>query len=217
MSSIPDKIIEEFSKLYTGAVSDVMGSMGYRCTLDPNIRPIFSGIKICGRAFTIRMMPARKGDVDLSEEAKESAKQGDFIVIDTGNNFEQTPWGDNSTTAVRMRGAVAVVTDGSCRDIAEQVRIGFPVYCRVISCGLRRGVLITKEYNVPVDCGGVRVEPGDVVFGDDDGVVTIPKSIAVEVLSRVTAFAEADQRVKQLLLEGKPVREAYAAKKGALG
>jgi regulator of RNase E activity RraA len=210
-------LAEDVKKLYTGAVSDVMNSMGYRAAIDPNIRPIFSDIKVVGKAMTIKMGPVRKGDRNLAEEAKAAAKKGDFVVIDTGENWLQTPWGDNSTTAVRMRGAVAVVTDGACRDIAEHVRIRFPVYCRMISPGVARGVLTTHAYNVPVTCGGVRVEPGDTVFGDDDGLVVIPKAIAQDVFKKTLSFIESDQKVKELLLAGTSVQEAYAAKKGTLG
>lgn len=216
-SQVSDRLVEEFRKLYTSAVADVMCSLGHRSTIDPNIRPIFLGVKVCGRAMTIKMAPGRKGDQDLSEEAKAAVKKGDFVVVETGGNCEQTRWGENSTSAVRMRGAVSVVTDGACRDIAEHMRIRFPVYCRLISPGIRKGVLVTQAYNVPVTCGGVRVEMGDIVLGDDDGVVVIPKRIAEDILNKTQAFAESDQKVKALLLEGKPVQEAYGAKKGALG
>lgn len=211
-----DKIVEEFGELYTAAVADVMSSLGHKTVIDPNIRPPFSGIKVCGRAMTIKMAPSRKGDRELAEEAKAAAKEGDFVVIETGGNCEHTCWGDNSTTAVRVRGAVAVVTDGACRDVAEHISIRFPVYCRMISPGIRRGILATQAYNVPVNCGGVRVEVGDIVLGDDDGVVVVPKSIAEDILKKTKAFAKMDRMVKELLLEGKSVQEAYAAKRAAL-
>lgn len=109
-----------------------------------------------------------------------------------------------------------MVTDGACRDRAEHIRVRFLAYCRMIFHGIRRGVLVTQAYNVPANCGGVRVEPGDIVLGDDDGVVIVPKLIAEDILNKTKGFAKSDRRVRELLLEGRTVQETYAAKHGAL-
>ena len=80
ISQVSDKVLEEFGELYTAAVTDVIFSLGYRALIDPNIRPLFLGVKVFGRAMTIKIGPGGKGDRDLAQEAKAAAKNGDFVV-----------------------------------------------------------------------------------------------------------------------------------------
>lgn len=213
---VKNEIIEEFKKLYTGAVSDVMLAMGQRATIDPRIRPIYEGIMMCGRAFTIKATPSRKNDQTVDTDAKEACKPGDVVIIDGGGTMEQTFWGENSATACKVRGAVGTVIDGACRDIASIRKMKFPTYCRFISPGISKGIVSLTKFNVTVSCGDVSVNPGDIVLGDDDGVVIVPQEMAESVLEKTNAYGEVDRRVAQALLEGKSVREAYALRKDLL-
>lgn len=211
------EMVEEFKNFYSGAIADTMSSLGYRCTVDMNIRPIYPGIKICGAAYTIKYVPRTRTNLkSMADEAKEACKPNTIVVIDCGGNIESSIWGENSSTACLVRGAVGFVIDGACRDTRELRDMRVPVFCRAISPGIRRKALVAIAYQIPITCGGVRVHPGDIVFGDDDGVVVVPKELAEPALDKLSKYADADRTVKKLLMEGKPVKEAYKAKRGIL-
>jgi len=210
-------IVEKFKKFYSGAIADVLFSLGYRGTVDASIRPIYPGIKICGVAYTIKYIPRTRTNLkSIADEAKEACKPNSIVVVDCGGSIESTVWGENSCTACMVRGAVGFVIDGACRDTRELRKMKVPVFCRAISPGIRRKALVATAYQIPVSCGGIQVHPGDIVFGDDDGVVIVPEELAGQVLNKLYKYAEADRMVKKLLMEGKSVKEAYKIKRGIL-
>ncbi len=215
-----EHLIEGFKKVCTGNISDVLEAMGYRSAVHQEIRPIFVPIIMVGRAHTIKVEKMkREGDPSgVSTIAKETCKPGDVVVLACGGyqHGDAVIWGENSATACQVRGAVGTIIDGGCRDTARLREMNFPVYCRATSPGGRRGTLYTVAYDVPVVFGGIRVSPGDIIVGDDDGICVIPKEIAEEALRRVEAYAKLDQAVAPALREGKSVAEAYSIKAGAL-
>jgi len=215
-----EHLIEGFKRFCTGNIADVLEAMGYRTAMHHEIRPIFTPITMVGRAHTIRLERSRRKEDQsgVSIAAKESCKPGDVVVVACGgySHGDAVIWGENSATACQVRGAVGTVIDGGCRDTRRLREMEFPVYCRAVSPGGRRGTLFFVEYDVPVVCGGIRVHPGDIIVGDDDGVCVIPKEIAEEALKRVEAYAALDQAVAPALREGKSVAEAYSIKTNAL-
>jgi len=206
-------IITEFSKLYTSAVSDVLLQYGIKGTMDSGIKPLFDNIKICGRAYTIKATPIKKEIKTVDEEAKENCKPGDIIIIDGSNNMKQTFWGDNSTTAVRMRGAIGSIIDGGCRDVKEIKEIKFPTYCRYIGPGTSKNEVQITGYNIPITCGGINVNPKDIILGDDDGIVVIPNEKEKEILNKTKIYAKADKEVAEALEKGQTVKQAYEIRK----
>lgn len=117
-------------------------------------------------------------------------------------------------TSCQVRGAVGAIIDGGCRDTSRLSELQMPVFTRAYSPGGRGGSLYAVDYNIPVVCGGIRVKPGDIVVGDDDGVCIIPKEIEEEALRAVKFYGELDKTVASALREGKTVAEAYSIKKG---
>ena len=212
------KIEEEFAKWPTGNIADALSAMGHLSAVHYEIRPIFRPISLVGRALTIKVEHTkRKQDgQDVATVAKENSKTGDVIVLACGgyDYGDQVLWGENSMTACQVRGAVGAIIDGGCRDAAALTRLGIPVFTRALSPGGRQGTLYTVNYNVSVTCGGVRVEPGDLVVGDDDGVCIIPREIEEDALRVVKLYGERDKAVAPALRAGKSVAEAYSIKKG---
>jgi 4-hydroxy-4-methyl-2-oxoglutarate aldolase len=211
-------IEEEFAKWPTGNIADALSAMGHLAAINYEIRPIFRPISLVGRALTIKVeRTKRKQDgQDIATVAKENSKRGDVIVLACGgyDYGDQVLWGENSMTACQVRGAVGAVIDGGCRDAAALTRLGIPVFTRALSPGGRQGTLYAVDYNVSVTCGGVRVEPGDLVVGDDDGVCIIPQDIEEDALRVVRLYGERDKAVAPALRAGKSVAEAYSIKKG---
>jgi len=211
-------IVEEFAKWPTGNIADALYAMGYMTAIHHEIRPIFTPISLAGRALTVKVeRTKRQGDAeDVMTVCKEKSKPGDVIILACGgyNYGEPVLWGENSMTACQVRGAVGAVIDGACRDTARLKELKIPIFTRAISPGGRNGTLYGVDWNVPVVCGGIRVNPGDIVIGDDDGVCIIPKEVEEEALRIVRFYGERDQAVAPALRQGKSVAEAYGIKKG---
>ena len=210
-------IVEEFAKWPTGNVQDSLAALGYSSAIDFEIRPIFTPIQLAGRALTIKVERDRRaGDkADVSTIAKENSKKGDVIIFACGGykHGDSVLWGENSMTSCTVRGAVGAVIDGGLRDSARLKELKVPIFTRACSPG-GRSALYAVDYNVPVICGGIRVSPGDIVIGDDDGVCIIPKEIEEEALRILKIYGNLDQKVAPALRAGKPVAEAYAIKRG---
>jgi 4-hydroxy-4-methyl-2-oxoglutarate aldolase len=148
--------------------------------VDPAIRAMVTPSRIVGRAVTVRITAP---DSVLVHKATELLEPGDALVIDVGGDTRHAPVGEMVALAVRERGGAAIVVDGVCTDIVEIREMGLPVFARGTS------VLTTKLHglnsgsiNAAVACGGVVVRPGDVVLGDDNGVLVLPVAVAQAVV-----------------------------------
>jgi 4-hydroxy-4-methyl-2-oxoglutarate aldolase len=211
-----DKIVDEISKWPTGNIADALRAMGYMCVVHHEIRPIYVPIKLAGRARTMKYAKSnRPGDHIDATAFKEDAKPGDVYVLALGG-YEQgelVHWGENSATSIQVRGAVGTVIDGGCRDTAALRKMQFPVFTRAYSPGGLTKTHYPVAMDVPVDFGGIRVNPGDIIVGDDDGLCVIPNEIEEEAAKWVTAYGEKDSAVAPALREGKSVAEAYSVKR----
>ena len=212
-----DKIVEEFGKWCTGNIADALRAMGYMVVMHQDIRPVYVPIHLAGRARTALFSRSNRPGDDMNSTAfKEDAKPGDVYILATEGGYrhgDHVGWGENSATSIQVRGAVGTVIDGGIRDTAKIREMQFPVFARAISPG---GAISTRygvSVDVPVVCGGIRVHPGDIVTGDDDGICIIPQEIEKEALKYVKALGERDQAVAPALTEGKSVAEAYSIKR----
>jgi len=216
-----DRIVAEFRRLSTPIVADVFRHMGYpQQILDPTIQPLTSGWKLCGRAFTQANLPARRGhDYTVSVEAEGKWTAGDVIVESYWG-----AWGFNYAVGAQLKGCVGAVIDGPYRDLSTHKRDlpDLPVFCRrglpdrsLNPGGSHRGFATRwmYAYNVPINCAGVRVDPRDIVIGDDDGVVVIPRDIEEIVLKLAVTYKEADDYTAQAKRAGKSLEEASRLKK----
>ncbi len=181
-------IREMLSKVSSANISDAMHRQGEL----KGIRPVCSGIKMIGPAFTVRTYP---GDWAKTVEAIDEAPQESVIVIDAGG-VEPAVWGELATNSCLENNIAGVVIDGAIRDVVEIRKLKFPAFARIITptAGEPKGF---GEMGVPVKVGGIRVFPGDWVFGDDDGVVVIPQKRAVEITNRAMDVLEKENRIRK--------------------
>ena len=162
------EVIARFQTMPTSIVSDAMNRTN---AMRAAIKPLRPGVRCVGTAVTVQAMV---GCNLLSHKAIYVAKPGDVIVFDARAHVDTSVWGYLQTRACQIRGLAGVVIDGSVRDSAEIRESGFPVFCAGVSpLGPHKGW--GDSINIPIQCGGVRVEPGDIIVGDDDGVVVVPK------------------------------------------
>ncbi len=177
--------------------------------VDPAIRAMVTPVKIVGRAVTVRTTAP---DSVLVHKVTEMIEPGDAIVIDIGGDRRHAPVGEMVALAAQARGAVAVVIDGVCTDIVEIREMGMPVFARGTSVlttklhGLNSGAI-----NGAIACGGVVVNAGDVVLGDDNGVLILPVEIARGVVDRARQSDEREPATRRFLREGGSLPERTGA------
>ncbi len=161
------------------------------------IRPLFPGIRMIGRAVTVRTYP---GDWAKPVQAIDVAQPGEVIVIDAGGSGPAI-WGELATHSAVQRGLAGVVIDGALRDSPEIMAMKFPAFSKLVmpNAGEPKGF---GEIGVPVTVGNMRVEPGDWLLGDDDGVVVLPKAISVEYANRSMDVLERENRIREEIKEG---------------
>ncbi len=204
-------LADRLNKLYTPVVADVLDKMGYRnqC-LSAAIRPLVAEFRCAGVARTVHTIPAPTTSPEhpyqLEMEAIDSLKPGDLMVV---SRSEWSFWGELLSTAATYRGCRGIIIDGYTRDTKGIEAIGFPVFCTGIHPADSLGRLDVDAYDVPIECGGVRVEPGDFVLGDHDGVVVVPQSIAEEAITNAEEKVRGENLVRSKLAEGMSVAEAF--------
>lgn len=206
-----DPLIRAFSQLTCASVSDAVDRVtGNRGFMSHDIRPLFP-TKMCGYAVTVLAEPSTKSEPPaMALELVDTEPPGRVLVIvmDGPDGPDVAAFGGIMCTGSVARGFAGAVLDGGCRDVLEIEAMGFPVYTRGIvpSNSLGRYVNIAK--NEPVLCGGVRVSPGDILVGDSDGVVVVPRDEAEDVL-RVAEELEAKEAVTMKAVKRlKSIREA---------
>ena len=181
----PD-LVAAFRGLATPNVADAMGRFHF---MDPGIRQR-SGLVLCGVAVTVNARPA---DNLMVHKALALAQPGDVVVVNTNGNTTSAVFGDlmcRSAVGARLEG---IVVDGAIRDIEGIAALGFPAFSRTVCPGGcdKDG---PGEINVPIACGNTVVMPGDIVIGDGDGVVVVPREDAADVLRLVTALIEREHK-----------------------
>lgn len=173
---VPDELVAGFS---VQAVTTVYEAAGQQGAMESSIRAIRPGMKLCGRALTVRCQPA---DNLTLHAAIAMAQPGDVIVADVGDFEEAGHWGEITTVAAQARGVAGLVINGGVRDVAPIQRRGFPVFARAIS--MKATVkAVPGTINHPIMCAGVMVRPGDLLLADDDGVVVVPRERAAEIIA----------------------------------
>ena len=200
ISRAPRELIDEFRGLSTAILSDAMNRMN---SMTADIKPTVEGTHIAGPAVTVQCIV---GDNLMIHKAIYVAGPGDVIVVDARGHKDNSVWGNIMSQACRIRGIEAVVIDGAIRDIRENREGGFPIFCKgVVPAGSQKSW--GGNINVSIQCGGVGVEPGDIVVGDDDGVVVVPTDIASKVLQGAKERAKVEEEWLHELQKGRTTLE----------
>ena len=200
----PDRdLLEAFGLIPTATISDAMGRHG---ALDGSIRPLFEGIRLVGSALTVLCFP---GDNIMTHKALEMVQPDDVLVVDEGGHGTAC-FGHRSALLLQRQGGRGAVVSGSIRDAEELRRDRIPIFARSISPRAPQKNT-AGSINVPIHVGGIVVCPGDIIVGDDDGLVAVPLPQARDVLAKAQARDRTERQSTAVAPGELPVDPAGAA------
>ena len=210
--------LERLRGVASATLSTQLFKLGFRNTYLSGLRPVCPGLRMVGEALTLRFVPGRE-DLATFEQitrpeypqraAIESCGPGQILVVE-GRGIESAAiGGDIYINRLQVRGAAGCIVDGCVRDFASIRALGFPVYARGAASPPHPARHLAVAWNVPVGCSEVLVMPGDILVGDDDGVVCIPRHLADEVSRSGAELDALEAFVVEKIRAGAPVTGTY--------
>jgi len=191
-------IRRKLMKAGTAILSDAMGKTG---AMDHDMRCWSARCRMAGMAFTAKVHPA---DILMVGIALSSCPQEKVLVIDGQGELNTALWGGATTIAAGLKGLAGVVIDGAIRDLAEIKQELLPVFARSVVPNAG-GAEYPGEINIPIECGGVVVHPGDWIVGDEDGVVVVPSPRLTKVLETAQQLLKVEKAIYRQILQGKDI------------
>ena len=204
----PDRNVARAAALDTATLSDALDKLGIagQCY---RIKPRDPGFRMAGRAWTLRYGPAARPAGTVGDYI-DDVPPGSVIVLDNGGRDDATVWGDILTEIAHRRGIAGTLIDGVCRDTQLCRSLGYPVFSKDHWMRTGKDRVQVEATNLPVKIGDARVAPGDLVKGDGDGVIVIPRAHEDAVLDAAEAIEAAEQRIRQAVRGGMRLDQARA-------
>jgi len=206
------EVRERFLRLYVPAVCDVLDDHGLRFqAVSPSIVPLADGMEIAGPAFTVLGAPSAESDPQkrIGPGVIDEFQSGVVACYDTQGDTSTGVWGELWSLGAAYRGCVGAVVDGAIRDAKRIVAQGFPIFHTVKRPTDALGRFTVVESQCAVTIGGVRVHPGDYIFGDVDGVVVIPSDLTLQVLEEAEALVDREHVIRKRLQGGESPADVY--------
>lgn len=201
--------------LFTSVLSDCLDAAGYReQALAARIRPLDESLVLCGRARTALYMdvydaPEGENPYELEIRLVDDLKPGEVPVFACGATGRIGPWGELLSTAARARGAAGTVMDGLVRDVRAIREMKFPVFHGGIGPLDSKGRGKVMAIDVPAVVAGVRVHSGDLVFGDADGAVVIPRAVEERVIAAALEKVRGENTTREALARGEKLADVF--------
>lgn len=208
-----DPLLARLAKLYSAVVADVLDGLGFRRqTLDANIRPLTPTLKVCGRVFPAQAkqvdhIPAKPYELEIA--AVDAMCAGDVLVVDVGNDRTCGFWGELLTTACLAKQVSGVVMTACTRDLWKIRHLDFPVFGIGYHPADSLGRADIVRLGEPITIGGVETRRGDLILGDDDGLVIVPQQVAAEALTRAEQKVSGENLVRAELERGVSIGEVF--------
>ncbi len=189
------EIVKKLGEIATSTLSDAMGRSG---GMTHEIKPACPNFRLCGPAYTIRSYVK---DNLMVHYGLKMAKPGDILVVESGGYPDGAFWGELMSLAAKRNGLGGIVLDAGVRDRGRLGEVGFPVFSRsVIPVGTLKDS--PGSINIPVQCAGVVVNPGDVVVGDEDGVVVLPREEIHGILKKALEILKKEEEIRKRIASG---------------
>lgn len=201
-----DAQLARLGKLTTSGLSDALDQFGIagQCL---GIMPLSRSFRIVGRAWTLRYGPAGE-DTGTVGDYIDDLGPGQVVVIDNQSRLDVTVWGDLLTTTATARAVAGTVIDGVCRDVDRSLELTYPIFSRGNWMRTGKDRVRVEEIGGPVSIGGIRVEAGDLLLGDGDGLVAVPAARADEVIAAAVEVERAEATIREAIARGESLREA---------
>lgn len=202
-------------RLFTAVLSDCLDAAGHRNqAMQARIRPLDETLVLCGRARTALYMdvydaPEGENPYELEIQLVDDLKADEVPVFSCGESGRIAPWGELLSTAARARAAAGVVMDGLTRDVRAIREMKFPVFAGGIGPLDSKGRGKVMAIDVPVVVAGARVCPGDLVFGDADGVVVVPHTIEEQIVAAALAKVAGENATREALARGEKLADVF--------
>ncbi len=203
-------------RLYTAVLSDVLDTLNFReQAFPPSIRPLDESLIMVGYARTglyreVHDIVPDENPYELEIALVDDLKPGDVAVFGCGGSNRIAPWGELLSTTARVRGAAGCVTDGMVRDIRAIRNLRFPVFHAGIAPLDSKGRGKVAEIDVPIRCAGVAIIPGDLIVGDADGVIVVPRALEEQALALAFKKVASENRTRDELAAGAKLRDVFA-------
>ncbi|MGW4830292.1 RraA family protein [Amycolatopsis japonica] len=202
-------LIPRLRTLTTSGVSDALDRLGIAGQA-LGIAPLDRSFRLAGRAWTLRYGPVGEDRGTVGDYIDDLGID-DVVVLDNQGRLDATVWGDLLTVTGHRRGVAGTVIDGVCRDVDRSLTLGYPIFARGNWMRTGKDRVRVEATQVPVSIGGIRVEPGDLLLGDGDGLVAIPAARAEEVLAVAEEIERAEDAIRSAVESGSSLRDARVA------
>lgn len=206
MASAEQAALARLAALSTPAVSDALDRLGIAGQA-LGIAPLDRSFRLAGRAWTLRYGPVGQ-DRGTVGDYIDDLGPGDVVVLDNQGRLDATVWGDLLTTTAHRRRVAGTVIDGVCRDANRSLALGYPIFSRGNWMRTGKDRVRVEAIQVAVSIGGIRVEPGDLLLGDGDGLVVVPAVSADEVLAAAEEIDRAEEAIRTAVDAGTSLRDA---------
>ena len=208
---IPDEeLLSRYEQLYAGAINDVLREFTLLDQALPHrIRPLREYRTVAGFAFTVKSAPSTlvSGEMGFRTKMLDAMHAGAFVLYDTSGDEESTSWGGVMTATAKGKGIRAAAIDGGIRDTHQIVEADFPVWYKYRSSNGSLGRCLITHFQIPIQIGRVFIRPGDVVVGDVDGVLVVPRAVAYDVLTRAEEIRENEKKIFGWVAEGESAQD----------
>ena len=199
---------DRLARLDTPALSDALDRLGVDGQA-VGIVALDRAAQLTGQAYTVRMLPRGLSGKSVGDYIDE-VPAGDVVVIDNQGRLDATVWGDILTTIAARNGVNGTVIDGVCRDVRRASELDYPIYARANTMRTGKDRVAAEAYQQPVQLAGVRVEPGDWLRGDADGIVVVPATVVDDVLAAAEEIDATEERIRSAVRDGGRLDEIRA-------
>ena len=202
-----DAIVEGLRELPTATISDALDRLGIvgQCL---GIAPLDPRLRLCGRAFTLRYRPTGLVERGNVGDYIDDVPPGEVVVLDNAGRLDCTVWGDILTAVSHRRGIGGTVIHGVCRDVQRALDLNYPIFSRGRYMRTGKDRVEVESMQAPVSLGDIQVRPGDILIGDADGVLVVPRVRESEVLDTARQVEEAEQAIERETARGTRLDEA---------
>jgi len=215
---IAAEVLDHLRQVPTATLATQLFKLGFRNTYLAGVTPINPRLRMAGEAATVRFVPAREDLANFDAVATNDYPQrkaideigpGQVLVIDCRGLSSAAAAGEILMTRIKVRGAAGAVTDGAMRDYSAIQKMDFPVYSQGMAAPAHVHRHFAVDMNVPIGCADVLVMPGDIMVGDDEGVVCVPRHVAEKVARSGLDLEELEAFVLEKIKAGAPLRGTY--------